>query len=272
MKKSNLSIEVVTITPKLAREWLKKNIMNRGIQQKVVNQYVQDMMIGDWLLTGDSIKFSNSDELLDGQHRLLAIVQSNTSQKILVIKGLDKDIFYVLDKGKRRSFHDVLTINQYKNASLTAATTRLCYIYNVTKFKGFKTNPKLVHNFDILTHFLKKNKEIEESIRFIISLGRNYIIPDSVSAAMHWILTKIDPEKADTFIVKLAAGANLELNDPIHIIRKKVFDIKRIGAHVRKQELLNLIVQAWNAFYTNTPLINPVLKSGSDVIEIKGAK
>ena len=72
-------ITLETITPAQAAEWLKGNTVNRRLVLHHVERLASEMLAGEWRITGDCIKL-NGDRLLDGQHRLQAIVQSPWSE------------------------------------------------------------------------------------------------------------------------------------------------------------------------------------------------
>ena len=71
-----ITVNQETITPELAAEFLKKNKSNRPLSSKHVIALAGSIERGEWMFTGESIKFSESDTLLDGQHRLSAIVMA----------------------------------------------------------------------------------------------------------------------------------------------------------------------------------------------------
>lgn len=50
---------VMTITPKICHELLKYNKDNRSPKPKKIVEYANYMMAKEWMLTGDTIKFSN---------------------------------------------------------------------------------------------------------------------------------------------------------------------------------------------------------------------
>lgn len=98
------------VTPELACELLKLNMENnRNLTQTVVNKYSREMAEGQWMLS-DPIKFSTAAELIDGQHRLNAVVKSGTSQLFVFILGYPKDSAEVLDQGKKRTAKDIAGI------------------------------------------------------------------------------------------------------------------------------------------------------------------
>ena len=49
-------VKLVNVTPDMALEMLEKNTMNRNIDQKRVEQYVQDMRCGRWQMNGTTIE------------------------------------------------------------------------------------------------------------------------------------------------------------------------------------------------------------------------
>lgn len=96
--------EVVLVTPDLAKAWLERNVENRALRRKTVNQYATDMINGKWGLLGDSICFDAENKLTNGQHRLTAVVASNTSQYFNVMTGISHNVN--MDRGIQRSTAD----------------------------------------------------------------------------------------------------------------------------------------------------------------------
>ena len=70
------AIAWVTITPGDAEQMLESNEANRNMRARVVSAYARDMETDRWLVTGETIKIGRHGELLDGQHRLQAIIQN----------------------------------------------------------------------------------------------------------------------------------------------------------------------------------------------------
>lgn len=98
------------VTPELANELLKLNMENnRNLTSSIVSKYSREMTEGQWMLS-DPIKFSTSAELIDGQHRLNAVIKSGTSQLFVFILGYPKDSAEVLDQGKKRTAKDIASI------------------------------------------------------------------------------------------------------------------------------------------------------------------
>ncbi|MEI8288814.1 MAG: hypothetical protein WCH99_05030 [Verrucomicrobiota bacterium] len=105
------------VTPDMAQRWLKNNFRNRSVNDEVVKTYARDMRNGVWHQTHQGIAFNDIDELIDGQHRLLAIVRARVTVRMMVtfglktkIDGSDMTTMDCVDRGRKRSVADQLKI------------------------------------------------------------------------------------------------------------------------------------------------------------------
>lgn len=115
---------VEMIGPNEAVAYLGRNTdRNRRLRPHLVAVYAKDMSEGNWRLSNDAICFDRDGVLINGQHRLKAIVISGTSQQFFVIRGMDPLAFEYIDIGPSRTMADVLTIKGQKNANAVAAIT-----------------------------------------------------------------------------------------------------------------------------------------------------
>jgi len=97
------------VTPAKAREWLERNnTRNRNLRPHKVALYADQMTRGQWLMAGDPIRFDSDGTLLDGQHRLAAVVESGKAQYFIIVMGLDPRTFGVMDIGMARTPGDSL--------------------------------------------------------------------------------------------------------------------------------------------------------------------
>lgn len=115
------------ITPAMAAEMLQRNTGNRAIKPSRVKYLAQEMTAGRFLETGDSIKFSNTGKLLDGQHRLLASLQSGVTIRTVVACGLKDYVFAVLDSGAKRTVADGLVVAGFTDTKTLSTAARLTH-------------------------------------------------------------------------------------------------------------------------------------------------
>lgn len=115
-----------TITPEKAKDYLAKQTgLQRSLSPRRVEAYAADMRANNWPLTHQGIAFDEQGFLIDGQHRLHAIVAAGVPVRMQVSYDVDPATYMKLDAGKPRSMADVLgTAGFTKNRALIAATVR----------------------------------------------------------------------------------------------------------------------------------------------------
>lgn len=214
-KHSQPSVGIVKVSPDMARTLLKTNTDNRTVRKNRVNNYATQMKRGQWKLTGDPIRISRTGRLLDGQHRLLAIIEANTEVETFVIEGLEDDTFTVIDSGLGRTPADALTFAGIGSASHISPVTRILIgienglnIYNTEAMS-------LVTRQDVLD-YSEANIEI---LRWAVGIGqRTDKAVDGIRTA--WAVFAVvaqsatSPEEVEEFLGRIADGVGLVAGDP----------------------------------------------------------
>jgi hypothetical protein len=107
---SQIYINFELISPARAQEYLSKNrANNRGVSTTHVNKLAKEMTDGNWRPTHQGIAFDRNGKLIDGQHRLQAIIKSKKAVFIAVAYNVDPEIFDVIDWSKTRNATDSRT-------------------------------------------------------------------------------------------------------------------------------------------------------------------
>ena len=249
MSKIETSVEV--ITPKVAEQMLQNNNNNRPVNEDNLAFIMKAMKDSNFQLTGEAIKFSSGGTLLDGQHRLMAIVKSKVPCKMLVVRGLEEGVFKFLDTGRKRTAADVLHINGVSYSTNTAALINFVLLYKSGNARNFssknKRGGKQISNFDI-AEFYEKNKEsIDYSLQLAVK-SKCKLMSKSQLAGWHYILKGLSFHEADEFCSKFAEGANLAKTSPIFAIREKLMQDRINKLKMPIQMKYALFIKAWNAF------------------------
>lgn len=124
-----MNVELVNITPDMAKTYLLANEKNRAVKEKNLKTIADDMLSGSWVENGESIKFDVNGKLIDGQHRLMACIKANVSFKSYVVTGLPIEAFVTIDSGSKRSASDVLSISKVKNQFYVSSIIRIVLMY-----------------------------------------------------------------------------------------------------------------------------------------------
>ena len=106
---------IETITPKKAKDLLDRNTRNRPISNSRVRYYSSLMKQGKWRLTHQGLAISDTGIIIDGQHRLLAIIESNMPIDFNVTYGVNDDSFKYVDVGYTRTTANIFAIEDIPN-------------------------------------------------------------------------------------------------------------------------------------------------------------
>lgn len=237
-----MKTDVVMINPEMAARYLKRNLNNRPLSIAWANELSRRIKRNEWKLNGEAIKFSSDDYLLDGQHRLQAIIISGVSVPVLVIRGVDRLSFDTMDQGKSRGAADILAINGEKNASVVAAAAKIVFL-----FKENKEAP--VFNNRVTPIQIEKTLVLYPEIRQSASIAEktNKILLPSVAAGLWVLFWQKDRELANEFFARLDDGAGLTKHHPIKTLRDRLIINSASIMRLRQKELCAFVIKAWNA-------------------------
>jgi hypothetical protein len=104
------------VTPELATKWLNEcNTHNRALRDSVVERYARDMKAGAWRLTHQGIAFDGSEAdpkktIVDGQHRLWAVITAEVPVRMMVSFGVSMDAQAVIDDNLQRTLVDTFKL------------------------------------------------------------------------------------------------------------------------------------------------------------------
>lgn len=107
-----MQVRQVIMTPDHASALLAGNINNRKFRTHWANELSKMITDGAWKLTHQAIAVSPSGRILDGQHRLHAIVKAGKPVPVLIAEGCDEDSYVAIDKGVKRSVADSLGMDK----------------------------------------------------------------------------------------------------------------------------------------------------------------
>lgn len=265
-----MQIRQEIITPNIAKDLLERNLNNRRLNSKTVAYYKDQMLQGKWRENGETLKIAEDGTLLDGQHRLAAIVESALAVPMMVARGVDPSVVVTIDTGRVRGPADHLAIWGIKggggsvNVTVLAAAAVICM--------GFDRNGKYARKFGKvppweIIEYVEKNRGLQESAaRIPQSAGK--LCPLSVCVACHYLFsTYYGPGKAEIFFNHFISAAELKRGNPILALRQRLMELRssRFGfsSSTARSMLLYYFIQAFKAWNEGRELKQMLYKSGS---------
>jgi hypothetical protein len=110
-----IKFTAMDVTPEMASKWLRENNENnRGIKTQVVKKYARDLLDGNWRVTHQCIAFDARGMLVDGQHRLSAIVLAGKSMTayIATYETQEDAMKLPIDMQAKRAVFEVLHVSR----------------------------------------------------------------------------------------------------------------------------------------------------------------
>ena len=229
------------ITPSIATKYLEMNTHNRPIRQRHVEFLVNEIKTGKWKENGSTIVF-NGEKLIDGQHRLWAVLTAGMAIKSLVVRGAEDNSFSTIDTGHQRSAGDILHIAGKNNPLGLASAARFCMDYIDGKL--FRRDRRA--NAAILA-FCDANPGLSESYEFNQQTKGNRVISVSMAAALHFLMSKKDKALADELFTGIFKGFASESSGPFAALREKLIACATATSYVDARVVAMYIIRAWNA-------------------------
>ena len=126
-----VTFENVLVTPTMAKKWLEDgNNGNRKLRQDYAKNLALQMIENTWREgTGVPIIFDEYGGVIDGQHRLNAIVIANKPIKFTIARNVNREVQDVIDTGLNRQASDVLSFSGVKNSGAVASIVKY-YLLN----------------------------------------------------------------------------------------------------------------------------------------------
>jgi hypothetical protein len=243
------------IGPKLAQKYLDTMKTNRKIRKKLVERYVVAMLANQWKLTGEPIKFNDRGELIDGQHRLTAVVQSGKTIEVDVRRNLHPDVFMDLDTGGMRSPGDMLHVAGFNyTTNVASAIRQASSILEVESgiIKPTSMSKKRIAPSVLLEWAQEHSDELLEAVKSTMTKDAKVVCgPPSLHAALYFLFAQYNRKAAREFYTTLIEGLGFELDshDPVYMLRKQLLAFKA-NKNVKRPAYYKaaLIIKAWNAF------------------------
>jgi hypothetical protein len=247
----------IKVTPEIAYEALtySEDTLQRHLRPSAVSDYANEMKAGRWVYNHQGICFDVNGGIVDGQHRLHAVVDSGVSILQNCSFGapaatLDEGAFGTVDIGRKRTAGDIFYMNGVRGSKVAATVTRRVWQYNVRSSAShpMKGSPRLRTPNETYEYYTALDPDrVQNSVKHYYRLKTNHIPEMGAVSALHYVASTIDPDLAEDFFTSLATGSNL---GPRSII-KKLRDFLLVSRKsLRHEFVMELVTRAWNAMRT----------------------
>lgn len=256
-----MSTSMIMIDGPMAASMLTRNIepevgrpgTNRRSQPHLIDKYVDLILNDGWNPGHQGIAFDTEGFLVDGAHRLKAIVKADAVEPGIAVAlqitiNLPVEAMRDVDTVRRRSLSDRLTMKGYANSNIISAMGRITYLYANAQFDT--PDPRYWEHSrpsrNVLEDFIDANRE---SMAASARIGtRSNLLTGTALAAAHWICTQAHPN-ADmaTFLDQLSDGENIGRGNPVFALRRFAVNGRAKGTLPDTWEQVAFIIKAFAA-------------------------
>lgn len=240
-----MHVSLQRITPDIATQYLEHNKTNRNFKKSRVARYAREMTRGQWLQTGDPIRFDTNGDLIDGQNRLLAIIEAGVTLDMYVIRGLEPKSYTVLDSGLARTWGDALGRD-------TAQATHKAAICRVLLCVDLGGDPRDTRDLEVVTRvdceeFYHEHEAVIDNATQVGSSVYKAFVGGNRTAWGAFVVMAGDRNAlaAYEFVDGVRTGADLAQGSPILALRNFLSNNRQLpnaGYH------LALLIKAWNGW------------------------
>lgn len=242
--------EIVDISPDEARRLLTSNAGNRRLDPGTVERYAGAMRRGEWKLSHQGVAVDRDGVLLDGQHRLAAIVKAGVNVRMTVARHVDRAAFSVLDTGKRRGAGDTLRLAGAPDPLHLSAALRYLRLYQTIPDSSWSSGQARLTNDQIL-QLHEDHPRMGGCVRRARAVSTNTGIITSACATAIYLASCVCPDLDDEpWFRGIITGANLDIGDP-RLAFRTFFANTRAAAGKRRvdaREHVAIYIKAWNAW------------------------
>jgi hypothetical protein len=234
--------QVAWIGPAEAHKILTESQYQRKHSPATVAKYARDMKAGKWEFNGAPVRYNGQEdgksELLDGSHRLRAVIEANVVLPFLVISGIAKSSLHTMDDGKARSLAQKFYIDGEKAPDVLASMIQFLTLF---RQRGKFTGPA----YSTLEYYEVFDAE-QEAARplakeYKCKMPRN--LKPGLLGAMHLLFAEKSPTLAAKFCSDIVAGT-ADRGTPAREFREWVVGLEK--GEIRISVISAVLIECWN--------------------------
>lgn len=244
---SKITMAIETITPERASELLATNSHNRNIRPAAVTRLAAAIKRGEWKLNGDAIRIGSDGVLLDGQHRLTAIVRAGVPVQSIVVSGVSPDAFATIDTDAcPRNAADVLHVSGAKSATAVASVAKMLHIYKATG-NPVSTTATAMPTTQQVVASSSANTDVQDAVSWVYGRGKwcKTFLGPSISGFCRVLFMRDNRDAATTFFDSLNSGLDLHEGSPVALLREKMVSDYAAPTKMTKQLKMAMVFKAY---------------------------
>ncbi len=241
----------------------------RGLRDMQVRYLCEAMKSGEWGLSNDAIMFDTNGRLINGQHRLQALIKCGMTFDMLIGRGFQPETYKIIDQQSRRTAGDALAAIGCKDEKVLAAVLNVIHGFQTHGRVSFLRGGRLQGSSPItLLETLSENPDATDAVTVGRSICKSLRVSTPTTMAfLYWRLGRIDAETRDYFFETFKTGDGQ--------VRGAMIYRERLIKGALRKELMSretayaLGIKAWNICRNGTEKSVLIYRPDEDMPEPK---
>lgn len=261
----NVKISIEQITKTVAESMLQANVSNRRLARSNIARAITS---DEWGLNGATIVFSDEGVLLDGQHRLMAVVETDIPITSIVVRGIPKEAQISMDTGKIRKPDDFLQMMGYKNSKLLAAAASALYRIECggsldSMFRARNKSDSTLK--EVVQYAVDHNDEIQPWLRLACRVRNKYKGVETATVVAFIFEAKKNGADEDDIRYFFDQLLDVEIpSKPTMLLKKRLSEnsMSKTG-RLPQRVICAFLIKSWNSYvYGDEPTFLRFTQSG----------
>jgi hypothetical protein len=232
----------------------KKVAKNRPLRKLSVPRYKKLIQEDKWIVTHQGIGITWLDEMMDGQHRCLAIIELDVTIPCHIVIGLPPESFAAVDRGVIRNLNDIFAIHGEVDYGTLAGASM--FVWRYKNDRAGDINSENIPDPEALWQFMDREHPL---LREFIKSSRDFVktgfgMPSRWMALRYLCDEHNNSETVENFFYQVATGNDINDHDPNHPVNRLRSRLnedivqRKHGKGMDGRYRAALVIKAWNAY------------------------
>ena len=229
-----------SIGPTQAAAYLKQSPAVGEVNKAHLDALTRDIVARRWMANPQPICFSASGRLVNGRHRLMAVMAAHLPIAVSVVRGVAEDAYATYDLQKKRA-PQVSTLGPaFGDEALVAAMANLLWREERRRPNTQSRTATAAEIQQILADY-PRLRELRGLARRMVGMARA-----SVIGYFAFVVERDNPALASVFLNGLETGADLPRGHPILALRTTLLRLR--GESASQEQQMAALLDGWRRF------------------------
>jgi hypothetical protein len=242
-----ITFALEVIDPSRATRYLSHNIGNRHVSRAHVESIARDIAHGRWMFNAQPICFARDGRLLNGQHRLQAVILADREIEVQVVRGLNEAAYATYDNHAKRRADLGDRLDSFGDHALAHAMANLLWQHE-RKTRSMRSAKATTAEIQQIIAQHPRLLMLRSFARKMGHFGRASVIGYAA-----YVIERDDAVLAPIFLAALETGSDQRPGHPVLALRGALQKLRATKAS--QSEQLALLLAGWERFKARSSVV-----------------